>query len=95
MADSVDGEVDYKASYFKCLEERDIARRDYEVMYKLCRGAEEEVLRLKSRVQYIEPVYYRALDVAEWDWASILQGCETSDGFEELSALCRSLEGHP
>lgn len=31
-----------KASYFKCLEERDIARRDYEVMYKLCKGAEKK-----------------------------------------------------
>ena len=42
MSESADGEVDYKASYFKCLEERDIARRDYEVMYKLCRGAEKD-----------------------------------------------------
>jgi len=41
MSDSIDGEVDYKESYLKCLEQRDVARRDYEVMYKLYQGVED------------------------------------------------------
>jgi len=48
MTNSTNGEVDYKASYFKCLKERDVARRDYEVMYKLCKGAEAEVEKLRQ-----------------------------------------------
>ena len=42
MSESTNGEVDYKASYFKCLKERDVARRDYDVMYRLCKGVEKE-----------------------------------------------------
>lgn len=67
MADSVDGEVDYKESYFKCLEERDIARRDYEVMYELCRGAEADIEKLKKESQVNEHTLMAlsALEVAQ------------------------------
>jgi len=41
MTNSTNGEVDYKASYFECLKERDVSRRDYEVMYKFHKAAED------------------------------------------------------
>jgi len=94
MSDSIDGEVDYKESYLKCLEQRDVARRDYEVMYKFLLAAEVEIEKLKKRIQYIEPVYYLALKVAEWDWIGIFIECESSNGKTDLLALCKSLEGH-
>lgn len=88
MSESVYGKVDFKASYFNCLEENEVlADKVLEI------AAINE--RLESRIKYIEPVYYLAIEVAGWDWRGILQKRETDDGAADLFALCELLEGHP
>lgn len=80
--------MDYKESYFKALEEN-------EVLADKVLDIAATNKRLVARINYIEPVYYLALEVAMWDWQGILKYRETDDGVADLFALCEALEGHP